>query len=649
MKQETKNPTNHFLRSMIIAMVLVFVFVNISWSQEHRLNQATSQPVNQLQEIELFKVLTSLQEQSGFIFIFDEEILEDKVFSFDEASRQKLNRLLLEEISLQTDLQFTPISKKTFLIKRKKRDKVWLTGIVKDKANHPMVGANIAIIGQQKGVISDQSGSFKIEIESGTHDLSVSYVGFESISQKIIVDGYEDLNIDFTFKKLLDLDEILVVGNRFLPKTLLETAVPVDVVNSERINKSNKSQLSQLLQYETPSFHSSIQTISDGTDHIDPISLKGLGPDQVLVLVNGKRRHFSSLVNVNGTVGRGSVGTDLNAIPLAAIEKVEILKDGAAALYGSDAIGGVINFRLKETIDQGHVQINTSITDAGDGEQFSLNTHYGLKTFGDGHTNITFYFQNRAALNRSGDYEGIIFGDERDNDPTLVKAFFDQTGFQGRRVISAGNSAMTNTGLFLNTGIPIGENFQFYNISSLNYRNGRASGFYRFPFEKVKQSGLYPLGFLPKIHTDIFDFSSVFGIKGEIKDWLVDFSNNLGQNSFTFNIHNSNNASLGLQSPTSAEAGGFAYLQNLVNLDVTRRDLYGLPINLAFGSEFRLEKYNQKQGEEVSWQDYGELTDEEFPKEQGFQLFNGFRPENTTRLYPTESHMTITIVLSFEG
>ncbi|MEM6318495.1 MAG: TonB-dependent receptor [Bacteroidota bacterium] len=584
-------------------------------------------------EIAVLDILQQLQKQSSFTFIFDEKVLADKTFELDAASQQAFNQFLLKEISRQTDLQFTAISPNTFVVKRRKRANVSLKGKVMDKLGHPMVGANITLIGEATGDITESDGSFALTLPIGTYEVYVSYVGFEPIKRTIVVDGFEDITTNFRFKKHLKLEEILVVGNRFLPKTLQETAVPVDVVRKERLQTANQASISQILQYETPSFHSTHQTISDGTDHVDPISLKGLGPDQVLVLVNGKRRHFSSLVNVNGTVGRGSVGTDLNSIPVAAIEKVEILKDGAAALYGSDAIGGVINLQLKEAVDEGQVQFNSSITEKGDGETVNLSAHYGLKTFEEGHTNLTFYFQNRAATNRSGDYQGIIFGDSRDDNPQLVQDFFHEVGLGGRRVMQAGSAALTNTGLYLNMSAPIGQQFKFYNHSGFNYRNGRATGFYRFPFQKTKQSGLYPIGFLPEINSTIFDFSSVSGIKGIIGNWQIDVSNNLGRNSFRFNVHESNNASLGLNSPTSAEAGGFAYWQNLTNIDVTQKGLGRLPISVAFGTEFRLEQYNQKAGEEVSWENYGETTEEGFPKETGFQVFRGFRAENATRKF----------------
>ncbi len=630
--KKTNSQFSLILRSSVV-VGLLFFFGTLSIGQGVDLKEPTIKKVSQPKPIYLLDLLKKLQAENKLTFIFDEKIIQDKAVVFDKLTRQAINEVLLKEITRQTNLQFNLISNKIYTIRREKKAKISIKGVAKDKSDSPMIGANITLLNQRKGVTSSESGAFEIIVKPGRHSITASYVGYESITKDIVVEGYEDMEIDFVFKKHLKLEEILVVGNRFLPKTLQETAVPVDVVNQERLKLSNQNELAQVLQYETPSFHSATQTISDGTDHVDPISLKGLGPDQVLVLVNGKRRHFSSLVNVNGTVGRGSVGTDLNAIPLAAIEKVEILKDGAAALYGSDAIGGVINLQLKKSVNQGQIQLNSSITEAGDGEQFSLSSHFGFKTLEEGHTNITFYFQNRAAVNRSGNYEGIIFGDSRDEDTNLVSDFFQQTGYGNRRVMSAGNSALTNTGLFLNMGLPLGDNFRFYNHSSFNYRHGQANGFYRFPFQETKQSGLYPMGFSPQIQTNIFDFSTVFGIKGRIDDWQIDFSNNTGQNSFGFNIHNSNNASLGLLSPTSADAGGFAYLQNLLNIDVTRKGIWNLPINIAFGSEFRLEKYTQKEGEEVSWQNYGERTDNGFPKDAGFQVFRGFRPENAIRKF----------------
>jgi iron complex outermembrane receptor protein len=633
MKQKRQIPSNS-IGAQLCVLVSAFVLCASSlFGQVSKKFAANPQQVNLKNKVSLLDLLSNMQKQSGYTFIFDEKIINNKTFQFDESTKNQFNQLLLKEISKQTGLQFTVIAKNTFVIKRKQRSQVVLSGYAKDKLGQALVGVNLLFSEQNKGLITDNEGYFETTIPKGTHSISASYIGFETISKEIKVDGYEDIQIDFEFNRHLKLEEILVVGNRFFPKSFQETAVPVDIINQAQLEQSIQQELAQTLQYASPSFHSTHQNISDGTDHIDPISLKGLGPDQVLVLVNGKRRHFSSLVNVNGTVGRGSVGTDLNAIPIIAIKKVEILKDGAAALYGSDAISGVINLQLKESINQGSVQLQTGLTEKGDGNHYDLGMHYGLKTFKQGHTNISFYLQNRTAVNRSGAYQGPIYGDDRDENLGIRQAFFEQTGFDNNRVMNIGQSAMTNTGLFINMAAPIGANLNYYNHSSFNYRHGKANGFYRFPYQKTKQSGLYPFGFLPLIQSDILDFSSVNGIKGKLGEWEFDFSNNLGQNGFDFCVHNSNNASAGLNSLTSVDAGGFSSMQNLSNLDVTYQGLFDLPINIAFGSEFRLEKYTQKAGSEMSWRNFGEHTLEHKPKEAGFQAFRGFKPENATRKF----------------
>ena len=199
--------------------------------------------------------------------------------------------------------------------------------------------------------------------------------------------------------------------------------------------------------------------------------------------------------------------------------------------------------------------------------------------------------------------------------------------------MTAGNSAITNTGLYFNAALPFSKSLEGYVFSNFNYRLGKAGGFYRFPYQEQKQSGLYPDGFSPKIHSNIFDFSLVSGVRGNKDGWHIDISNNLGRNSFDFNIKNSNNASLGLNSPSATYSGGFSYSHNITSVDVAKKQIFNLPINIAFGSEFRLEQYRQKEGEEVSWGHYGAQTSTGEPKEAGFQVFPGFRPENETNKY----------------
>ena len=226
-------------------------------------------------------------------------------------------------------------------------------GVVRDSDNQALPGVSVAVQGTSKGTSSDFDGKFQIEVKNG--DILVfTFVGFET--KRVTITGQVTLNV--VMKSGVELQEVVVVGTRNPNRTVTDSPVPVDVIDvTELTAQGPQVNLNQILNFVAPSFTSNTQTISDGTDHIDPASLRGLGPDQVLVLINGKRRHNSSLVNVNGTFGRGSVGTDLNSIPAAAIKRLEVLRDGAAAQYGSDAIAGVINIVLNDNVNELNLKV----------------------------------------------------------------------------------------------------------------------------------------------------------------------------------------------------------------------------------------------------------------------------------------------------
>lgn len=222
-----------------------------------------------------------------------------------------------------------------------------ITGTVTGEDGEPLIGAYVTVKGSTIGAVVDIDGNYRIDVPEAANTLVFSFIGYGNL--EIPID--DQTVIDAVLVSGTLLDEVVLIGSRSAGRTKLTTPVPVDIVDvKEIVSSSAQTNLNQLLNYVAPSFSSNTQTISDGTDHIDPASLRGLGPDQVLVLINGKRRHTTSLVNINGTFGRGNVGTDLNSIPVAAIDRVEILRDGAAAQYGSDAIAGVINIILKEDI-----------------------------------------------------------------------------------------------------------------------------------------------------------------------------------------------------------------------------------------------------------------------------------------------------------
>lgn len=290
-----------------------------------------------------------------------------------------------------------------------------VSGTVTDKNNAPLVGVSIAVKGTTKSTSTDFDGKFSINAKNG--DILVfTYVGLETTS--VGVKG-NTINVSMAGSGE-SLQDVVILGSRSRARTVTESAVPIDVINMKDIAvQGAQANLNQIMNMVAPSFTSNTQTVADGTDHIDPAQLRGLGPDQVLVLINGKRRHTSSLVNVNGTPGRGAVGTDLNAIPAFAVEKIEVLRDGASAQYGSDAIAGVINLGMKKATGKFEMNVlaGSHVTEGAndhrpgnDGNNVQVDMNYGFslgkeKSF----LNATASFQVRDITSRAKDVTNTIF------------------------------------------------------------------------------------------------------------------------------------------------------------------------------------------------------------------------------------------------
>ncbi len=585
------------------------------------------------QQKNLQKELKGLEQLYEVSFIYKSNLLDGVLVpAIDLTSNRNINSVLTELLK-ETDISFLKFAEHSYALFKTPRPAL-IQGTVLDKKGEPLNGATIQVKAKSKGAVSNMTGGFSFELDPGVYQLEVSYVGYEPLSKVIEVEFNDSLNVDFNLRNCSNLGEVVLVGSRLNYTSLLKKTNPVDIVTEQQMQQNGAFETSQLLQYTVPSFHSTYQTISDGTDHIDPAALRGLGPDQLLVLINGKRRHTSALVNINGTVGRGSVATDLNAIPSSAIKKIEVLRDGASVQYGSDAIAGVINIILKENTKVNDINVIHGLTSVGDGKVYQINSNHGLPLGKKGgYLNITSDFTHRDAFNRAGVYTGDIFGDGYDSDPVMIDSFFANTGFSNRRVMSIGSSEKTAGSIFVNLSVPVSEKFELYAFGGSSYRLGKASGFYRFPYQQTKQSGIYPLGFSPKLHANIIDHSISFGIKSNANPWKLDFSNTTGSNKFDFIVKNSNNASLGLASPTQARAGGFSYTQNVTNFDVNRSFKWKIPIHFGIGSEFKVERFEQRAGEEASYIQGNTMTERGTLKEGGFQLFPGFRPENEVDEY----------------
>ncbi len=496
----------------------------------------------------------------------------------------------------------------------------------------PLAGATVSVVGTSKTTVTDDVGNFSIELDPGKYVLKFELAGFQTIQKPVNVSAGASISLDVSLaagtSSTADDEVIVVVGSR-TARTSIGTPVAVDILTADQIGRVGKTETSRILHTLAPSFNATPQTIADGTDHVDPASLRGLGPDQVLVLVNGKRRHRSALIHLNGTFGRGTVGTDLNAIPIASIKRIEILRDGAASQYGSDAIAGVINIVTKDQTDQVELTTLTGVTGKGDGAQVLTSANYGFKLGDDGFVNLTGSFLSRGATNRSGQYGGTIYS----ADGAMDEMILDDRGLTRddfeMRIGEA--QATVGSGAF-NMELPTKNGAEFYAFGDLTYRNGEAGGFYRFP-RQVSQNvpGFYPNGFLPLLRTNISDAAITTGWRRKSEVWDLDLSLSHGRNSFRFNIEESVNASLGTASPTTFDAGRLSFEQTIGNLDAIRR----LPIkqlksvSLVAGAEFRVENYAIEAGDEASYSLGGEtFGDPPMPKLPGAQVFPGFQPSN---------------------
>ena len=615
-----------FYKFWVSNVLIALLFPGFLCAQQKR----NSTPADSEEKIKLIDRLKEIEAAFDISFLYEGEILEGYLVNREPFFSKKEVVKNIEKALSTTDLMFIALGADAFVI-RKKETEATVYGEVLDQQQRPLPGATIQIANRPTGTITSANGKYTLAIKPGKWSLTSRYVGKVNQEQIIEVGPGDSIALNFDLKNLSFMEEIVVVGPRISINSLLETASPASVVNVRKKEKQSYYGTTELLQYSIPSFHSTHQTIADGTDHLDPATLKGLGPDQLLVLVNSKRRHQSALVNVNGSVGRGSVSTDLNAIPIAAIEKIEVLRDGASVHYGSDAIAGVINIVLKEDINFTDINIKSGISTAKDGFSTNVSANTGFQlTKNGGFLHLSMDYLLRNAINRSGNYTGPVFGDERDFNTSSLDSFFAQTGFDDQRVMSVGNAAISSASVFFNAEVPLRKKLNFYSFGGYSYRLGNASGFYRFPFQETKQSGLYPLGFAPRLKSNISDKSLTIGITEQREDWKVDFSNTTGQNTIQFNVLNSNNASLGLLSPNSAKAGSFKYLQNVTNLDLSKSIERKLPIYLGMGAEFRVENFKQIAGAEESWKDYRSLTNAGEFREGGIQMFPGIRPENNT-------------------
>ncbi|KAF1014528.1 MAG: Colicin I receptor [Stenotrophomonas maltophilia] len=427
-----------------------------------------------------------------------------------------------------------------------------------------------------------------------------------------------------------NLDTVIVTGTRASNRTVLESTSPVDVLTAEDIRKAGvvNGELGSALQALLPSFNFPRQSNSGGADHVRAAQLRGLSPDQVLVLVNGKRRHHTALVNTDSKIGKGTTPVDFNSIPVSAIKRIEVLRDGAGALYGSDAVAGVINVILDDGGDGGEIEAS-----------YGAN-HTDLKPIGrtltDGQTgNVTAKFGK--ALGETGGF--IRAGVEYKHHDATNRAGFDQIppwdqsptnlALQGKRNYVLGDSATRDTNLWFNGRLPFGQTSTAYAFGTWNKRNSEGANYFRYPDSDANWQQVYPNGYRPVSLGDNRDLQLVAGARGQWSDWTYDASVDYGRNDFTYGLRDSINASLGPSSPIRFKTADYSYAQTVGNLDVTRafEQAAGITHTLGLGAEVRHERYQTRPGDPASYA-AGPFTN----RPAGSQAGGGLTPQDAATL-----------------
>ena len=494
-------------------------------------------------------------------------------------------------------------------------------GIITGKVKYgeEVLHAASVSLGEQT-TLTDQYGTFSFSVRPGTHTVVITHAGYRQRSQVVTVEAAFTKNVDFYMEPNNQLGEVVVLGSRSgIQRSNLNTPVPVDAFSSAQLVQTGQVSLTQMLHLVAPSFNASREVLNE------PATLRGLDPQHVLILVNGIRYHNMAWLfggGLRGQLGRGSVGNDLNSIPFPAIEKVEVLRDGASAQFGSDAIAGVINIQLRKSTGKTSIQLHTGQHYKGDGEKFSIGVNRGILLNKKGFLNFSASYRYQAPTFRGGEYSGTVYknypaGSTR-TDTIFIKAQDDSIvkarGFNRKAVAeNVGNLKLTSMGMVINGGYNIGSHSEVFLTAAFNERKIERGAVYRFPKNPSQVNlALFPDGFQAMGHPRTNDFSVIAGIKGILKNnWRWDFSSSYGSNTVASRATNTNNASqsyLGANAPTSFYTGKDIYKLLTNDFNVTK-SLLKPPgnikaMNLAWGAEWRIENYHSKPGEEASWRNY---------------------------------------------
>lgn len=501
-----------------------------------------------------------------------------------------------------------------------------IKGTVKSEGN-PIPNASVSVKPSGRGTSTDNNGNYRITLSPGSYSVTFSATGFREETQNVTLGEGEEKTIDVVLIVSNSvLEDIVLTGSRALPRSSANTPLPVDNFDYRTLKSTGQVTFDKALQYRVPSFNTVNTPVNDATTLLDPYEIRNLGPSRTLVLINGKRKNLSSLLYVQFSPGRGETGADLSAIPTDAIKRVEILRDGASAQYGSDAIAGVMNVILKDRFEYSFLSLKGGVTAKGDGETYGISFNSGANFGGKGFINYTVDFSQQNNAVRSGiidiPTEIATFGDpSQPLTSTTNKPIVDYLRIYPTGNNTNGTGEITSAKFNYNLGVPLEENGMFYSngaivakkaISNANFR----TPYWRSDFGLLHAPGTTYIGYQPTFEGDLLDFNATIGFKNERNGWKHDVSFTMGGNKQLYTVANTLNRTLGSASPTSFKPGGFLFTNLIGNYDVSKAITENFSI--GFGSEIREESYKIFAGDTASYSG------------EGANSFPGVRQENAT-------------------
>lgn len=487
--------------------------------------------------------------------------------------------------------------------------KATISGRVTDENGEPVIGATVTSTAKAAtGASTDIDGKYSVTLDQGTVSLKFSSTGYSTVTRELNVTGNMTLDVVLESSST-ELNEVVIsVGSRSTQRTITDAPIPIDILSSNDLRSTGQTSFDRALQYRVPSFNTVQTPVNDATSLLDPYEIRNMGPARTLVLINGKRKNPSSLIYIQTSPGRGEGGADLSAIPTEAIKRVEILRDGASAQYGSDAIAGVMNIILKDRSEYGSVSLNTGITSKGDGQMLGFTLNNGSNLGDRGFINYTASFSAQAIANRPGTVSAA--GEKADwGDDPRVDLFLRDHPDAG----NVNGQPSTTQGKFLiNGGVPTGERSEWYFNAAYVTKKVNSFANYRTPYWRKweENPGAFALmsttgdsagyvGYVPTFEGDLSDYSGTVGFRSENNGWKSDFSFTTGGNRQLYTVSNTVNRDIGASSPILFKPGGYSFGHNVFNIDVTKGLLDNLV--LGFGSEFRSEKFTIQAGDTSSY------------------------------------------------